>query len=124
MSLAKFELNNVRNIKYATLTPSPRMNLISGENASGKSALLEAIFLLGRGNSFRTRHLNQMINFDADTLMISGQSVQKGGHRVQLGIEINRQKKKLKFPVMWLKTDRIWLMHYRSNGSIRQAIRF
>ena len=115
MSLAKFELCNVRNIKRATLVPSPRVNLIEGENASGKSALLEAIFLLGRGGSFRTSQLHQVINFDADALMVTGQSLQKTGSRVQLGIEIDRQKKKSESPVTAPTADRIWLTHYRFN---------
>ena len=89
--------------------------MVEGENASGKSALLEAIFLLGRGNSFRTAQLNQVINFDADTLMISGQSVQKTGSRVQLGIEIDRQKKKFELLVTQPIADPIWLTHCRFN---------
>ncbi len=115
MSLAKFEVCNVRNIKRATVVPSPRVNLIEGENASGKSALLEAIFLLGRGSSFRTSQLHQVINFDADALMVTGQSLQQTGTRVQLGIEIDRQKKKSASPVTAPKGDRIWLMHCRFN---------
>lgn len=115
MSLAKFEVCNVRNIKCATVVPSPRVNLIEGENASGKSALLEAIFLLGRGISFRTSQLHQVINFDADALMVSGQSVQKMGTVVQLGVQIDRQKKKSESPATQPKADPIWLMHCRFN---------
>ena len=111
MSLAKFEVCNVRNIKRATVVPSLRVNLIEGENASGKSALLEAIFLLGRGRSFRTGQLHQMINFDAEALRVSGQSVQKTGSRVPLGIEIDRQKKKFESPVIQPIADRIWPTH-------------
>ena len=42
----------------------PHVNLITGANGSGKTSLLEAIYLLGRGRSFRTRHTEQLIAHD------------------------------------------------------------
>jgi len=45
----------------AALQLHPRMNLITGENGAGKTTLLEAIYLLGRGRSFRTRLMAQLI---------------------------------------------------------------
>lgn len=86
MSLAKFELFNVRNIRRAQLVPSPNINLVIGENASGKTALLEGIFILGRGKSFRTAHTEQVVNFDAESLVVTGQSRQTAGNLRQLGV--------------------------------------
>ena len=55
MSLAELRIENLRCIESAVLEFSPELNLIAGENGAGKTSILEAIFLLGRGRSFRTR---------------------------------------------------------------------
>ena len=87
MSLQKLDIYNVRNILNASLTPSPGLNFIYGDNASGKSSLLEAIFILGRARSYRTIHIKQVINFNQNDLIVSGKSLQKNGSSFQLGIQ-------------------------------------
>ena len=52
--LKALKINSVRNIEYAELYLSPKINLIHGMNGSGKTSILEAIHLLGMGRSFRT----------------------------------------------------------------------
>ena len=64
MSLQKLIINQFRNIDSATLTFDCKINLIVGENGSGKSSLLEAIYLLGLGRSFRTHLTNRVIQRD------------------------------------------------------------
>ena len=54
MSLYKIYIHLLRNIQRASIKPSTKINLIIGSNASGKSVLLEAIYILGRGYFFRT----------------------------------------------------------------------
>ena len=51
MFLKKIVVNNVRNIKEAVLEPEENINLIVGENGSGKTSLLESIDILSRGRS-------------------------------------------------------------------------
>ena len=57
MIIVKLHISSVRNIIMAAIYPSPTLNFIVGKNASGKSAFLEAIFLLGRIKSFRSTAL-------------------------------------------------------------------
>ncbi|MGH8283874.1 MAG: DNA replication/repair protein RecF [Gammaproteobacteria bacterium] len=57
MGLQSLLLRGFRCFRAADLEFSPNFNLIIGENASGKTSLLEAIFLLSRGRSFRTARL-------------------------------------------------------------------
>jgi DNA replication and repair protein RecF len=64
----------------------PRFTLISGPNASGKTSLLEAIYFLGRGRSFRTRHTDHLILRGAERFVVFGE-VQAGERPVALGIE-------------------------------------
>lgn len=96
MSLAKLEIFNVRNIVHAAIQPSPNLNLIYGENGSGKTSLLEAIAILGRAKSFRTADTRQAINFDADCLAVNGKSRQKTGNYLQVGIGIDKRNIQIK----------------------------
>ena len=62
---------------------------ISGPNASGKTTLLESIFLLGRGRSFRTPKLESLIRTHCAELRVVGKAV--SGHRtITLGVEASR----------------------------------
>ncbi len=89
MSLLKLEIHSLRNIERASIEPCSKINLITGENASGKSSLLEAIFILGRARSFRANHIKQVIQFDKQQLIVSGQIKQKNGNFCYLGIQQN-----------------------------------
>lgn len=61
MSLLTVEVSNVRCIEHAELEVGPGLTLLWGDNGSGKTSLLEAMFLLGRGRSFRTRNNESLI---------------------------------------------------------------
>lgn len=89
MSLQKLDIFNVRNIRRASLDPSPALNFIYGANASGKSSLLEALFILGRARSFRTTHIKQVVKFDENSLIVSGKVQQTNGHHCQLGVQFD-----------------------------------
>ncbi len=89
MSLQKLDIYNVRNILEQSITPSPALNFIYGKNASGKSALIEAIFLLGRAKSFRTSSIKSVISFEQDNLIVSAQVLQGKGSSLHLGILMN-----------------------------------
>ena len=60
MFLKKIVVNNVRNIKEAVLEPEENINLIVGENGSGKTSLLESIDILSRGRSFRSNKIAEV----------------------------------------------------------------
>jgi DNA replication and repair protein RecF len=72
VGLAELRLEDVRCLPSAALDFHPRLNLITGENGSGKTSLLEAIYLLARGRSFRTRHTEQLIRHDEQKLLVFG----------------------------------------------------
>lgn len=89
MSLLKLDIYKLRNIQQSSIKPSPGINLITGENGSGKSSLLEAIFILGRARSFRASNIKQVIQFEQTELIVSGQSKQQSDHVFHLGILLN-----------------------------------
>ena len=59
--LISLEINQFRNLQSVNLTFSPRFNLFLGANATGKTSLLESLYVLARASSFRTRSLDKLI---------------------------------------------------------------
>lgn len=53
MALCSLEVHNVRNISFAHLHLSSQFNIFTGENGAGKTSLLEAVYLLAQGRTFR-----------------------------------------------------------------------
>ena len=86
MTLLRLDISSVRNIQQATLFPSSSLNFIYGANASGKSALLESIFLLGRAKSFRSSSIKTVIHFSHEHLLVTAQTFIPEGGRQQLGV--------------------------------------
>jgi DNA replication and repair protein RecF len=70
MSLAHLQIHHLRNISSARLELHPRLNFFFGNNGSGKSSLLEAIYLLGTGHSFRTRESLALIQRGKNCLTV------------------------------------------------------
>jgi DNA replication and repair protein RecF len=84
MPLIRFECEGVRNLEATTLEPDPRLNIVVGPNASGKTSLLEAIYILGSGKSFRSARLERVIRHDAAEFLVRG-IVQENDTRTRLG---------------------------------------
>ena len=72
MNLTQLYLRSFRNYEEASLSFDPGVNLIVGDNAQGKTNLLEAISYLGTGRSFRAQKTAEMIRFGADFAEIDG----------------------------------------------------
>ena len=86
MPLAELRVENLRCIESAVLEFSPELNLIAGENGAGKTSILEAIFLLGRGRSFRTRSSEKLIRHHQPKLTVFG--LTDDSPTKQAGIEV------------------------------------
>ena len=72
MNLNNIALRNFRNYEELRLELDPGVNLIVGDNAQGKTNLLEAISYLGSGKSFRAQKTAEMVRFGADFADIEG----------------------------------------------------
>src|SRR5271168_4448451 len=89
MSIRRVQVTDFRCLQSAALEFDPRFTLISGANASGKTSLLEALYVLGRGRSFRTRRLEHLIRHGSERFIVFGE-VDAFDRRVTLGVEGSR----------------------------------
>ncbi|MGC3874110.1 DNA replication/repair protein RecF [Halomonas sp. GXIMD04776] len=72
MPLDRLTFLGLRNLQNMDMRPSAGVNLVIGDNGSGKTSLLEGIHILGLGRSFRTQHLKHAIHHDSTALTLHG----------------------------------------------------
>ena len=83
MIVERLTLRHFRNYQDETFEMSPRINVITGANAQGKTNMLEGLFLLSRGYSHRTnRTADLMMQGDPrfDGFAVEAETVSKGSH--------------------------------------------
>ncbi len=95
MILSELTVRDFRCIDHAELSLHPGQNLICGGNGTGKTSLLEAMFLLGRGRSFRTRNSERLIRHGQERLVVFGRT-ESGGPELSglvhgVGVEVHRR---------------------------------
>jgi len=78
MRLTSLEITNLRNLGSVALRPGPRFTVIHGDNAQGKTNLLEAIYLVAFLRSYRTRRLRELIAWGQQEARVAA-TVEEGG---------------------------------------------
>jgi DNA replication and repair protein RecF len=92
MPLTRLDISNFRNLISNRLDPIPHgFNLIHGHNGSGKTSILEAIYYLSLGRSFRSSISSRIIRNTSDKFCIFAQSEHGDGGIVPIGVERNLQ---------------------------------
>lgn len=71
MSINKFIVQDFRNLENIAINLHPDFNFVIGDNGSGKSSFLEAIFYLGHGKSFRTLKIEHLLRHDQQAYTVS-----------------------------------------------------
>ena len=94
MFLKRLLLFNFRNYKETNISLSPGINLIYGKNGAGKTNLLEALYLLSTGRSFRTPHLRELIREQSPHFYIEAHFV-KDDIPQTLSIGFNQKSRKI-----------------------------
>ena len=91
MPLKKLSVTAVRNLHPVTIFPSPRINLIYGDNGSGKTSLLEAIHILGLARSFRSTRLHPVIQHEHQSCTVFAEIELDSGLHTSMGITRSKQ---------------------------------
>lgn len=93
MRLTGIRLRNFRNYQALDLAPGPGLNLLLGENAAGKTNVLEALFLSALGKSHRAGKDPELIRTGEDYAAIDLALDTSGGSRT-IGVRLSRREKK------------------------------
>ena len=96
MYLKKLKLHSFRNYKNLMFTLTKGINIIYGQNAQGKTNLLESIYVLGLTKSHRSFIDNNLINNSCEYLTIEG-IINNNKIDNKLNIYIDNKTKVLKF---------------------------
>lgn len=75
MGLQSLSLRLFRCFAAVDLNLSPHLNVIEGKNASGKTSILEALYILSRGRSFRTAHLDATVQQGCAGFLLTAQAI-------------------------------------------------
>ena len=93
MRIDAIALRGFRNLTAATCAFAPEVNVITGQNAQGKTNLLESIYLLAAGRSFRARTDRELIGFDAPCAQVKA-DVFSGGRAQNIEVLLRRGRTK------------------------------
>ncbi len=91
MFLNRLSLRKIRNIKEANLTLNQKTNVIVGENAAGKTTVLESLDILSRGRSFRTNKFESLVSNGEKNFYV-GAVVGESGKKLEIHKERNKTK--------------------------------
>ncbi|MBT6057981.1 MAG: DNA replication/repair protein RecF [Gammaproteobacteria bacterium] len=86
--ISRLDISSVRNIASALMEPSSGVNLLYGENGSGKTSVLESIHLLASGRSFRSSKLDPLIRHGDEEAVVYAEL--SGGQHI--GLSKSRRK--------------------------------
>ena len=93
MYIESLELKNFRNYEDLSIVLDPGTNILYGDNAQGKTNVLEAVYLCGTTKSHRGSKDKEMIRFDQDESHIR-MMVKKDGvsHKIDMHLKKNKAK--------------------------------
>lgn len=96
MFIKQLQLKNFRNYKALDITFDHKVNVIIGENAQGKTNLLEAIYLLAFTKSYRTNNDRELILWEEEFAKITGVIEKKHNNKLPLELIFHKEGKKAK----------------------------
>ncbi|MGL5313657.1 MAG: DNA replication/repair protein RecF [Peptostreptococcaceae bacterium] len=92
MRLNNLQLVNFRNYDNLHLNFNPKVNLLIGKNGQGKTNIVESIYMLSFGKSFRTSKDKEIIKFECENLYVGGSfSKEYTNGLIEIGISKNKK---------------------------------
>ena len=95
MWIDNLKIKNCRLINDASIVLSKDVNIILGENASGKTSLIESLSLLSSGKSFRTSRIANVISHNKSSILVSA-CLNFKTDKSQIGIEKSITKTRIR----------------------------
>ena len=95
MRLKTLQLVNFRNYDNLHINFNEKVNLLIGRNGQGKTNIVESIYMLSFGKSFRTNKDKEIIKFEKENLYVGG-SFNKYNSDYLIEIAIGKNKKGIK----------------------------
>lgn len=96
MPLSRLRITTLRCLSEVDLELHPARNYIFGPNGAGKTSLLEGIYVLGRGRSFRTRQIRRLVQHGADGFAVFGEvATENATRRLGVAYRAGRLEKKI-----------------------------
>lgn len=89
MRLTRLTIDSLRCLRHVEIVPSAGLNLLLGGNGAGKTSVLEALFMLGSGRSFRFGGHEAVIAHGAKALQLYAE-LEQGGRSERVGFERSR----------------------------------
>ena len=93
MNIERLQLTNYRNYESLTLNFSPKINVFIGENAQGKTNVMESLYVLAMAKSHRTSNDKDLIRWEQDYGKIEG-VIQKRYGPLPIELTISKKGKK------------------------------
>lgn len=103
MKIHELNIKHFRNLSEVSLKPAEKLNLIVGLNASGKTSILEAIYFMAVGKSFRESAVREIIRRGEPQLQIVSRL--SGGPSNYLGMERSQRQTKMRWCGEEIKTQ-------------------
>lgn len=91
MYLRKLQIDAVRCLKHVEMSLSPHLNVFVGHNGAGKTSVLEAVYLLSRGRSFRSGGADAMTQRGEDEFNIHAE-LHRQGNAQRIGVGRRQQR--------------------------------
>ncbi len=94
MPLSRLMIQQFRNIKACDIRLSAGFNFLIGPNGSGKTSVLEAIYLLGHGRSFKSSLTGRIIQNECSELFVHGRICEHSlsSDQFELPVGINKPR--------------------------------
>lgn len=93
MIVNEIKLMNFRNYQQLKLNVNPKLNVFLGENAQGKTNIIEAIYLCAIGKSFRPNKDAELINTNKNQAYTKVK-VNKSTGEVNIEVKLDKEQKK------------------------------
>ena len=95
MRFSSLRINNFRNISSASVDADSEDIVLTGINGQGKTNLLEAVYMLCYGSSFRTPYIKECVKHSEQGFLISGEFINDYGEKEIVKVSFNDGKRRI-----------------------------